>query len=131
MSSSILQKLAKIFSTKDSNQKEDLYKSVFINLNKHNQEIKNLQNEILMEIANSLRNNEENLRKQIEEYNDLINFYRHCKDDLEKEKIKKEIIKKQKEVVYQKWKFIVQREALGLIWTEEIDKKYNIPNFYL
>lgn len=129
MSSSILERFTQIFSTKNFEQKEVLNKSIFKNLNHHNQEIKNLQNEILMEIANSLRNNEEKLKKQINEYLDLVNSYYQSKNNLEKEKIKTEIIKKKEEVLYQKWKFIVQREALGLIWTEEIDKKYDIPNF--
>lgn len=128
--SNILQKLLKASSNSNNEEKSKLIYILFNKISEYKPELKNLHQEILYEIASSLKNAEEKLRESIQECVQIENLYKKSCDESEKNQLKFLFIHKQKEAHHQKWKFIVQRESLGLKWTEELDQTYRIPNLF-
>lgn len=88
-----------------------------------------MHQEIIIEISHSLKNTENKLNLLIKECQKILTEYHDSNDSIVKEIQKQKFKEKRKEAEQQKWKFIVQRECLGLLWTEELEKKYTIPNF--
>lgn len=88
---------------------------------------KSLQQEILEEVAFSLRNNEQKLREAIEKCREYYHHIQNASSREEKEKWKSRYQEWRNIAMKEKWKFLVQREALGLIWTEELEKAYSLP----
>lgn len=115
-----------IKNNKENEQRNIHLDKIIQNLQKHGKQVnKSLQQEILEEIGYSLRKAEEQLSTAIKECNEIIKEFHHSKQK------RNDLIKKFKQTKeraqYEKWKYMVQREAIGLVWTEELEKKYSIP----
>ncbi len=123
-----LKKLQQIQKEKQLEKKNKIFLDILQKNSTNRITIENLHQEILLEITYSLRNSEEKLKALIEECYRILLDYQHTKNLEHKETIKKEFLRIRKEAEIQKWKFIVQRECLGFVCTEELEKKYKIPD---
>lgn len=125
----ILKKLDQLRKDKPLEKKDNFFLNLSEKISNYRSDIQNLHQEIIIEISNSLKNTENKLNLLIKECQKILTEYHDSNDSIVKEIQKQKFKEKRKEAEQQKWKFIVQRECLGLLWTEELEKKYTIPNF--
>ncbi|MCS7204270.1 MAG: hypothetical protein NZ853_01075 [Leptospiraceae bacterium] len=88
---------------------------------------KSWKQEILEEIAFSLKKSEEQLRKSLDECSKIYENYRNAKSSEEKTQYRNQYQIAREKALTEKWKFMVQREAIGLRWTDEFEKRYPTP----
>ncbi len=125
MSDSFLQRIVKDLKQKEPKEKNIYLDKIINNLNEYRKDAnKSIQQEILEEVAYSLRKVENQLRLSLQECEKLLGEYQISEN-------KQEIVSKyneaKKKALQEKWKFMVQRESLGLIWTEDLEKMYPNP----
>ncbi len=92
--------------TKISNYREEVSKS--------------LHQEILEEIAYSLRRKECQMKEYLEQCKKILNEYNQNPDEYKRN----EYNQTRKKYLEERWKYIIQREALGHLWTEILEKQY-------
>jgi hypothetical protein len=125
MADSFLQRIVKDLKQKDPKEKNIYLDKIISNLNQYRKDAnKSIQQEILEEVAYSLRKVESQLRLSLLECEKLFGEYKVCEN---KEEILKKYDEAKKRALQEKWKFMVQRESLGLIWTEDLEKMYPNP----
>ncbi|GIX41561.1 MAG: hypothetical protein KatS3mg129_1294 [Leptospiraceae bacterium] len=127
-SNSFLQKIIKDLQNQKSAGEKSIYLDRIIqNLSKYRPEAnKSLQQEILEEIAYSLRKSEFRLNLALYECEKLYKKYYYSKQ-IDKHVIIQKYNEARKKALEEKWKYMVQRESLGLIWTEDLEKMYPNP----
>jgi len=123
---SFLQKIVHDIQNKKNKGEQSIYLDRIIqNLSKYRVEAnKSLQQEILEEIAYSLRKAEINLNLALYECEKIYQEYLITNNN---DDIVKKYEEARKKALNEKWKYMVQRESLGLIWTEDLEKMYPNP----
>jgi signal recognition particle GTPase len=123
---SFLQKIVHDIQNKKNKGEQSIYLDRIIqNLSKYRVEAnKSLQQEILEEIAYSLRKAEINLNLALYECEKIYQEYLITSNN---DDIVKRYEEARKKALNEKWKYMVQRESLGLIWTEDLEKMYPNP----
>jgi signal recognition particle GTPase len=123
---SFLQKIVHDIQNKKNKGEQSIYLDRIIqNLSKYRVEAnKSLQQEILEEIAYSLRKAEINLNLALYECEKIYQEYLITNNN---DDIVKRYEEARKKALNEKWKYMVQRESLGLIWTEDLEKMYPNP----
>jgi len=125
MAESFLQRIVKDLKQKNPKEKNVYLDKIINNLNQYRKDVnKSLQQEILEEVAYSLRKVESQLRLSLQECDRLFGEYQISEN---KQEIQKKYNEARKRALQEKWKFMVQRESLGLIWTEDLEKMYPNP----
>jgi hypothetical protein len=121
-----LQKIVHDIQNKKNKGEQSIYLDRIIqNLSKYRVEAnKSLQQEILEEIAYSLRKAEINLNLALYECEKIYQEYLITSNN---DDIVKRYEEARKKALNEKWKYMVQRESLGLIWTEDLEKMYPNP----